>query len=209
MRYGVAMSHSSPVWYQILIAAASGVIVGQVAPSFVRLFTRPRLHIYLRDPGHTHYKRGVAGKTGVNGHWLGVWVEQRRLRLGRTPAADCIAELVSVEELGVDKPVVGVPAFESDLLSWAAMGERAFLKRDIYPGQPVRISLCWKESDAPHALAWDVQPTGLPSGRLVGVAPGAYRVRIRVYSSSAAWTEATFEIRHGAEFSELEITRAR
>jgi hypothetical protein len=203
------MPSSNPVWYQIVIAVVSGVVVGQLAPGVIGLVTRPRLRIRLDTPERTHYQRPVAGKSDVDGRWLGVWVEQRRLRLGRTPALDCVAELVSVERIEAGGLAKKVGGFEPDLASWAAMGERGFEKRDIYPGQPVRISLCWKESDAPSVLYWDIQRTKVASGRASSVAPGVYRVRLRVYSSTAAWTEATFEVQHGHGFSELEVRQVR
>jgi hypothetical protein len=207
------MSQPTALWLQTVISVIAGVlvgvIIGQFVPFAMRRLTSPRLRVCLSTRDRTHYIRHIPGAISVDGHWLGVWVENRRPLLGKPAAVECSADLVSVEHIGDDGHAEEIPSFVPDRIAWASMGEREFKEKDIYPGQPARISVCCKRSDNPSTLFWQIQPTAMASGRLTAVQPGKYRIRIRVHAANAVWTETTLNIKHGCGMDDLEVEQIR
>jgi len=201
------------VWWQLIVAVASGMLIGGLTNAIPLLFhylRQPCLKLYLEaNEKKTYYIRPIAGETSL-GRWVCIWAKSTP-RCGKQRAIDCYSELIRIERQIVDVTVTYEEEidFVRDRLSWAGMGgeaDRGFIDHNIDKDDPLRIAVCLIREEKPGWLSLETQPTKVASGRKLSFEPGAYRITVRLYSGNAPWTERQFLLQHTGKWNQLSIS---
>lgn len=109
------------VWWQIIIAVASGVLIGGLTtaiPLLLQYLRQPCLKLYVEaNEKKTYYTRTIAGTTSL-GCWVCTWAKNTP-RCGKQRATDCYVELIRIERQIVDGAYEEEIDFVRDRLPWA------------------------------------------------------------------------------------------
>jgi len=202
------------VWWQIIIAVASGILIGALTkaiPWFLQRLQQPCLKLYLdANEKKIYYTRIIAGTTSP-GRWVCAWAKNTP-RCGKQRATDCYAKLIRIERQIVDGTYEEEIGFVRDRLPWAGMGgetDRGFIDQDIEKDDPLRITVCLTSKENPSRLFPQTRSTTVDSGRKLSFEPGAYRITVRLYSGNAPWTEKQFLLQHTGKWDQLSISDAK
>jgi hypothetical protein len=160
------------------------------------LFTQPKLEIYY-DKNETYHKVKDLSFNRITGNFAHVMVKNK----GRRTAANCIAELRSIE-IQNNGTYQHIPEYRKIMrLKWAH--EIDFMPKDIETDIPRRLDVCYVHQgyDIIHFFT-----EKYATGNQTDFQPGKYRISIKVKCDNAKSVDKVFIITYQrGNFDSLEI----